>query len=249
MAYTSGGVSQLRRCEPRGLARPGKFFNPSDDASLPGDVEFALRYRVLGEDYWNNNKSRNYISNADSGVLLEQNVQLLNIDFNPILQDGQQHYPITVAVRQSLQPKQVFVHWTTDNLAQHAKQRDQGQRDQTTGQAPRDQNQSPAQSQQRSRTQPSRPQQPQQGQAQQAPAQQGSVAAEPSRRHCQSDGGPAHQSATDGACPQRSTECQQREFRVVGRHGCARQRAHRRRRSGVRRDFPAVPWSQVLRNA
>src|SRR5271157_2166451 len=37
------------------------------------------------------------------------------IDFNPILQDGQQHYPITVAVRQSLQPKQVFVHWTTDN--------------------------------------------------------------------------------------------------------------------------------------
>ena len=54
-----------------------------------------------------------------------------------------------------------------------AKQRDQGQRDQTTGQAPRHQNQSPAQSQQREQTQPSRPQQPQQGQAQQAPAQQG----------------------------------------------------------------------------
>ena len=48
-------------------------------------------------------------------MLLEQDVQLLNIDFNPILQDGQRYYPITVAVRQSLQPKHVFVHWTTDN--------------------------------------------------------------------------------------------------------------------------------------
>jgi maltose 6'-phosphate phosphatase len=90
-------------------------FNLSDDASLPGDIEFALRYRVLGEDYWDNNESRNYFSNADSGVLLQQNVQILNIDFNPILQDGQQHYPITVAVRQSLQPKHVFVHLTTDD--------------------------------------------------------------------------------------------------------------------------------------
>jgi len=99
----------------REVWRAQASFNPSDDASLPGDIEFALRYRVLGEDYWDNNESRNYFSNADSGVLLEQDVQLLNIDFNPILQDGQRHYPITVAVRQSLQPKHVFVHWTTDN--------------------------------------------------------------------------------------------------------------------------------------
>ena len=99
----------------REVWRAQTSFSPSDDASLPGDIEFALRYRVLGEDYWDNNESRNYFSNADSGVLLEQNVQLLNIDFNPILQDGQRHYPITVAVRQSLQPKHVFVHWTTDN--------------------------------------------------------------------------------------------------------------------------------------
>jgi hypothetical protein len=31
---------------------PRQTFHPSDDASLPGDVEFALHYRVLGEDYW-----------------------------------------------------------------------------------------------------------------------------------------------------------------------------------------------------
>ena len=78
-------------------------------------LRVRIQDRVLGEDYWDNNKSRNYFSNANSGVLLEQDVQLLNIDFNPILQDGQRYYPITVAVCQSLQPKHVFVHWTTDN--------------------------------------------------------------------------------------------------------------------------------------
>ncbi|MBK6971698.1 MAG: endonuclease/exonuclease/phosphatase family protein [Sterolibacteriaceae bacterium] len=89
--------------------------HPSEDASLPGDVEFALRYRVQSKEYWDKNESRNYFSNADSGVLLEHNASLLNADFNPILQAGQRHYPITVAVRHSLQPKRVDIHWTTDN--------------------------------------------------------------------------------------------------------------------------------------
>ena len=90
-------------------------FSASDDASLPGDVEFAVRYRVLGKDYWDNNDSRNYFSNADSGVLLGPSVGLLNVDVNPILDAGQRHYPITAAVRHSLQPNRVYVHWTTDN--------------------------------------------------------------------------------------------------------------------------------------
>jgi hypothetical protein len=38
-----------------------------------------------------------------------------SLDFNPILHDGQRYYPITVAVRHSLQPKQLYIHWTTDN--------------------------------------------------------------------------------------------------------------------------------------
>src|SRR5271166_335609 len=99
----------------REVWRAEATFNPSDDASLPGDVEFALRYRVRGEDYWDNNETRNYFSNADSGVLLEQSARLLNIDFNPILQAGQRCCLITVAVRHSLQPKRVYIHWTTDN--------------------------------------------------------------------------------------------------------------------------------------
>jgi maltose 6'-phosphate phosphatase len=99
----------------REVWRAQATFDTSDGASLPGDVEFALRYRVLGEDYWDNNESRNYFSHADSGVLLEQSAQLLNIDFDPILHAGQRYYPITVAVRHSLQPKRVYIHWTTDN--------------------------------------------------------------------------------------------------------------------------------------
>ena len=33
------------------------IFYPSEEASLPGDIEFALHYRVLGEDYWDNNST------------------------------------------------------------------------------------------------------------------------------------------------------------------------------------------------
>ena len=103
----------------REVWRAQATFNSSDDASLPGDVEFALRYCVLGKEYWDNNKSYNYFSNADSGVLLEQSVRLLHVDFNPILQEGQRHCPIMVAVRHSLQPMRL--HSLDDGqLAQHA---------------------------------------------------------------------------------------------------------------------------------
>jgi len=99
----------------REIWRAQATFNASDDASLPGDIEFALRYCVQGKVSWDNNKTSNYFSNADSGVLLEQSLPLLNVDFNPTLQDGQRNYPVLVAARHSLQPKRVIVHWTTDN--------------------------------------------------------------------------------------------------------------------------------------
>ena len=89
----------------------------SEEASLPGDVEFALRYEVLGEEHWDNNASRNYFSNADSGVLLDKNSKLLGVDCSPVLRTGQRSFPITVAVRHSLQPRKIEVHWTTDNWA------------------------------------------------------------------------------------------------------------------------------------
>ena len=70
---------------------------------------------AFGEKTTDNNELRNYFSNAIFGVLLEQSARLRNIDFNPILQAGQRYCPITVAVRHSLQPKRVYIHWTTDN--------------------------------------------------------------------------------------------------------------------------------------
>ncbi len=106
--HSSGGKNQE-------IWRAEAHFDPTDGAYLPGNVEFALRYHVLGKDYWDSNEARNYIANAGSGSLLEQSTRLLNIDFNPILRPGQRYYPVTVAVRHSLQPRRVYIHWTTDN--------------------------------------------------------------------------------------------------------------------------------------
>ena len=73
------------------LWRAQAIFHPSDDASLPGDIEFALRYRTQGKEFWDNNHSRNYFSNADSGVLLGQNARVANAVFTPHLPPGQRH--------------------------------------------------------------------------------------------------------------------------------------------------------------
>ena len=99
----------------REIWRAQATFTASEDASLPGDIEFVLKCCATGETHWDNNKAYNYFLAADSGVLLEQSVRLLHVDFNSILQDGQRNYPVMVAARHSLQPKRVFIHWTTDN--------------------------------------------------------------------------------------------------------------------------------------
>jgi maltose 6'-phosphate phosphatase len=90
-------------------------FHASGGAKLPGDIQFALRYQALGRECWDNNRSRNYFLGAGSGVLLHKSARLANIDFEPFLRHGQHIYPIAVAVRHSLQPKRVWLHWTTDD--------------------------------------------------------------------------------------------------------------------------------------
>lgn len=89
-------------------------FRPSEDASLPGDIEFTLHCRALGRDHWASDDGRNYALNADSGVLLARHTQLQNVGFNPLLEPGRRVYPVTVAVRNSVRPQRVCVHWTTD---------------------------------------------------------------------------------------------------------------------------------------
>ncbi len=95
------------------------FFSlAAEEVSLPGDIQFALHYRTAGKDYWDNNGWHDYTINADSGVRIGADLPVLNIDFQPALRSGQEFFPITVAVRHSLRPKQVYVRWTADHWRQ-----------------------------------------------------------------------------------------------------------------------------------
>lgn len=104
---TAGDNHEIWRAQAR--------FQRADDGSLPGDIQFALCYRALGDEYWDNNQYSNYAIAADAGAQLAPDMPLLVIDFNPTLCQGQRFYPITVAVRHSVCPKQVYLHWTTDH--------------------------------------------------------------------------------------------------------------------------------------
>ena len=94
------------------------FSMAADDDSVPGDIQFALHCRAAGKDYWDNNGGYDYAINADSGVRIGDAFPILNVDFQPALRLGQQFYPITVAVRHGLHPKQVYVQWTADHWRQ-----------------------------------------------------------------------------------------------------------------------------------
>lgn len=90
-------------------------FHPASDKALPGNIQFALRYRVAGGEYWDNNRGLNYRSQANSGIQIANTHPLLNIGFDQLLENGRKLVPITVAVDQSLRAKKVTIHWTTDD--------------------------------------------------------------------------------------------------------------------------------------
>ncbi len=85
------------------------------DKSLPGNIQFALRYRTREAEYWDDNHTLNYSSQADSGIQLTNNIGVLNIDFHSRLHEGRKFIPVTVAIDQSVQAEKVTIHWTTDN--------------------------------------------------------------------------------------------------------------------------------------
>ena len=84
------------------------------DETLPGNVEFALRYRVGGDEYWDNDHGQNYSIQADSGIVVADERPLLHIRFERGLADGQSVLPIVVAARRELQARSVTVHWSVD---------------------------------------------------------------------------------------------------------------------------------------
>lgn len=50
--------------------------------SLPGNIRFAVRYRYLGQEYWDNNHDLNYVIEADSGIKLFNGRLIQNIGFS-----------------------------------------------------------------------------------------------------------------------------------------------------------------------
>lgn len=87
----------------------------SAEQSLPGNIRFGLRYRCFGNEYWDNNQGGNYVSQADSGVMLGPRIALHNIGFTETLKSGRKSVPVVVAVDSALQAEKVTIHWTTDN--------------------------------------------------------------------------------------------------------------------------------------
>jgi maltose 6'-phosphate phosphatase len=82
--------------------------------SLPGDIQFVVHCRQAGRDDWLPPYQRNWTINADSGIRIGDEFPLLNVDYQPVLRAGQQFLPVTVAVRQNIQPEKVFIRWTTN---------------------------------------------------------------------------------------------------------------------------------------
>ena len=94
--------------------RAQAWFRLSEDAALPGNVRFALHCRMVGQDFWDNHESANYLVEADGGIRLGHGYRVQHVDFLPQLHAEETHRTIAVAVDGAIQPREVYVDWTTD---------------------------------------------------------------------------------------------------------------------------------------
>lgn len=91
------------------------FYADAEGREFPGDVTFAVHAQMAGTDYWDSNDGKNYTIKSDAGVLVSELFPLLVIKAQTLLQTTEAFLPVTVAIHQSLAPKKVFVHWSTDH--------------------------------------------------------------------------------------------------------------------------------------
>ncbi len=91
------------------------IFSLTAEEPLPGNIQFALRYRVVGKEFWDNRQGQNYSIQADSGILLGQGIKIQNIGFEPRLKKGQKTVPVNVAIDHTVDVEKVTIHWTLDN--------------------------------------------------------------------------------------------------------------------------------------
>jgi len=89
-------------------------FDLTPKLSLVGNIQFSLRYRVSGKEYWDNNHGLNYTSEADSGIKLTNNQQIQNVGFDNHLNDEPKSIFLTIAVTKEFKAEKVAIHWTTD---------------------------------------------------------------------------------------------------------------------------------------
>lgn len=84
------------------------------ESSIPGNLRFAARLDVGGEQHWDSRFGQDYRSDADSGAIVFEPVDVRVVGCSPRLPPGLVSLPLEVAVRSEIGPEAVTVHWTTD---------------------------------------------------------------------------------------------------------------------------------------
>ena len=91
------------------------------ESAIPGNVQFAACLEHEGAAHWDSRFGQNYQSDADSGLIVFEPVDVRVVGCGPRLPDGLVSLPLEIAVRQELEPEAVTVHWTADGWnTQHA---------------------------------------------------------------------------------------------------------------------------------
>ena len=85
----------------------------TDTSPLPRNIQFAVRYRVNGKEYWDNNEGRNYFTPVGAALNLAAAADVLNIGFAERLEQDQRH--VSVAVSASSHVQMVSIKWTIDD--------------------------------------------------------------------------------------------------------------------------------------
>ena len=87
------------------------------DSAIPGNIQFAACLEKDGERHWDSRFGSNYRSDADSGVIVFEPVDVRVVGCGPLLPPGLVSLPLEVAVRRETGPEEVVVHWTVDGWA------------------------------------------------------------------------------------------------------------------------------------
>ena len=84
------------------------------ESAIPGNIQFAACLEHEGTRHWDSRFGGNYQSDADSGVIVFEPVDVRVAGCSPRLPPGLVSLPLEVAVRQELEAEAVTVHWSVD---------------------------------------------------------------------------------------------------------------------------------------